>query len=121
MITASQLFYTYCFGKLGRTLESARQTGFFQRFHLVETEKTSQEPGLVTRFRPSGDKFRNLCYLDALADSSSALVQMELVLSRALIDGRDRLFAQDLVKSFLVAVLPDACQHLLEDLMREVQ
>ena len=119
MITASQLFYTYCFGKLGRTLESARQTGFFQWFHLVETEKTSQEPGLVTRFRPSGDKFRNLCYLDALADSSSTLVQMELVLSRAFIDGRDRLFAQDLVKSFLV--LPDACQHLLEDLMREVQ
>jgi hypothetical protein len=121
MIFASQPFYTYCFGALGRTLESARQTGFFKWFHLVETEQTSQQPGRVTRFRPSGDKFRNLCYLDALEDSSGALVQMELVLSRAFIDGRDRLFAQDLVKSFLVAVLPDACQHLLEDLMREFQ
>jgi hypothetical protein len=44
---------------------------------------------------------------------------MELVLSRAFIDGRDGLFAQDLVKSFLVAVLPDACQHLLTDFMQE--
>jgi hypothetical protein len=43
------------------------------------------------------------------------------VLSRAFIDGRDRLFAQDLVKSFLVAVLPDACQHLHEDLMGEIK
>jgi hypothetical protein len=106
---------------MGRTLASARQTGFFEWFHLVETEQTSEKPGCVTRFRPAGEKFREACYLDVLADSGGALVQMELVLSRAFIDGRDRLFAQDLVKSFLVAVLPDACQHLLEDLMNELK
>lgn len=119
MISASQPFYTYCFGKMGRTLATARQTEFFQWFHLTETEQIPQEPGQLTRFRPSGEKFRNLCYLDVLADSGGAPVQMELVLSRVFIDGRDRLFAQDLVKSFLVTVLPDACQHLLGDLMRE--
>ena len=119
MISASQPFFTYCFGKMGRTLATARQTGFFEWFHLVQTDQTPQKPGQLTRFRPSGEKFRNLCYLDVLADSGGALVQMELVLSRAFIDGRDRLFAQDLVKSFLVAVLPDACQHLLEDHMGE--
>jgi hypothetical protein len=121
MISPSQPFYTYCFGRFGRTLVSARQTGFFEWFHLVETEQTSEKPGRVTRFRPSGEKFRNFCHLDVLADPGGALVQMELVLSRAFIDGRDRLFAQDLVKSFLVAALPDACQHLLGNLMSELK
>lgn len=121
MISASQPFYTYCFGKMGRTLETARQTEFFEWFHLVQTEQTRQEPGHVTRFRPASVKYRSLCFLDVLRASNGALVQMELVVSRAFIEGRDALFAQDLVKSFLIAVLPDACQDLLTDLMRELK
>lgn len=121
MISANRPFYTYKFGTMGRTLESARQTGFFAWFHLEPTEQTPEEPGQLTRFRPSGEKFHDLCFLDILTDPAGAMVQMELVLARAFIDnGRERLFAQDMVKSFLLAVLPDACQHLLADLMHEL-
>lgn len=45
---------------------------------------------------------------------------MELVAKRSFIDGADNLFAQDLVKSFLIGVLPQACQHVLQDFMREI-
>ncbi len=119
MISVSQPYYTFSFGKMGRTLETARQTGFFDWFHLVETEQTSCEPGQLTRFRPEGERFRNLCFFDVLEASEGSIVQMELVLSRKFIDGRDMLFAQDLVKSFLLTILPDACQHLLTDVMQE--
>jgi hypothetical protein len=121
MIRASQTFYTYWFGKMGRTLETARRTEFFERFHLVSIDRTPQEPGQVTRFRPSGEKFRKSRDLDILEAAGGQLVQMELRLSRPFIDGRDHLFAQDLVKNFLVAVLPDACQHLLKDFMQEIK
>ncbi|WP_348265119.1 hypothetical protein P8935_11390 [Telmatobacter sp. DSM 110680] len=99
---------------------TARSTGFFQWFHLVQTEQAREEPGQLTRFRPEGKKFHELCYLDVLEASDGAMVQMELVVSRLFIEGTNRLFAQDLVKSFLIAALPDACQHLLADFMREI-
>ena len=57
MIFGNQAFYTYCFGTMGRTLETAQQTGFFSWFHLVQTDQNVQEPGLVMRFRPSGENF----------------------------------------------------------------
>ena len=44
---------------------------------------------------------------------------MELVVLRGFIDGRNRIFSHDLVKSFLLAVLPDACQDVLSDLIQE--
>jgi hypothetical protein len=119
MIAKQYPFYTYCFGKMGRTLATARQTGFFQWFHLVPTEQTMEQPGQVTRFRPEGETFGNLCFLDILEDPNGATVQMELVVLRSFIDGRNGIFAQDLVKSFLVAALPDACQHVLSDTMEE--
>jgi hypothetical protein len=114
-------FYSYNFGSLGRTLDTAKQTGFFQWFHLAQTEQTSCEPGRMTRFRPSGEKFHDLCYLEVLEAGDGAMVQIELVVQRAFIEGRNGVFAQDLVKSFLSAALPEACRHVLEDFMHEIQ
>lgn len=119
MISKKHPFYTYCFGKMGRTLATALQTGFFQWFHLVQVEQTTEQPGRLTRFQPEGEKFHNLCFLEVLEDPNGALVQMELVLLRTFIEGRDGIFARDLVKSFLVAALPDACQHVLANLIQE--
>jgi len=113
-------FYTYFFGSMGQTLDTARQTEFFQWFHMEEAERRSEEPGTMVRFRPSGEKFHDLCYLDALIDSSGEMVRMELVVQRPFIDGADKLSAQDLVKSFLLAALPDACRDVLQDFMREI-
>lgn len=114
-------FYNYSFGIMGRTLETAQASGFFQWFHMEETERRAQDPGEERRFRPSGPKFRDLCYLDLLASESGELVGMELNVQRPFLDGPDDLFAQDLVKSFLAAALPAACQEVLRDFMREIK
>ena len=113
-------FYAYHFGTFGPTLDTARQTPFFEWFHLAETERRAEAPGSVVRFRPTGDTLHDQCYLDLLITNGGDLVRTELVLRRSFVDGADRLFAQDLLKSFLLAVLPDACRHLLADFMLEV-
>jgi hypothetical protein len=120
MLISSKPYYTYSFGSMGTTRETARENGFFQWFHLEEIERRVEEPGEVARFRPSGEKFRELCYLDVLMAPGGRLVRMELVVLRRFIDGRDALFAQDLIKSFLQASLPMACQHVLSDFMGEI-
>jgi hypothetical protein len=113
-------YYTHEFGAMGATLETARQNEFFQWFHMKETERRVEEPGKEARFRPSGDMFHSLCYLDILMGTRGELVRMELVVQRDFLDGSDRLFAQDLVKSFLMSVLPPACQHVLREFMEEI-
>jgi hypothetical protein len=120
MLISGKPYYTYSFGSMGTTLLTARDTGFFRWFHLEETERRAEEPGEVVRFRPSGEKFRDLCYLDILMAPDGHLVRMELVVRRSFIDGRESVFAQDLIKSFLKATLPMACQHVLSDFMGEI-
>jgi hypothetical protein len=120
MLLKDEFYYTYNFGSMGQTLETARQSEFFQWFHMEECERRPEEPGEAVRFRPSGDKFHDLCYLDTLMAPTGELVRMELVVRRAFLDGSDRLFAQDLVKSFLMGVLPDACRNLLHEFMQEI-
>jgi hypothetical protein len=120
MILGSKPFYTHSFGAMGEGLETARQTPFFQWFHLEQTERRREDPGEAVRFRPSGEKFQDLCYLDALVAPDGGVVQMELVVRRSFLDGSDHLFAQDVVKSFLLASLPDACRNILQDFIREI-
>jgi hypothetical protein len=121
MSPAQKVYYTRSFGSMGATLDTVLQTPFFQWFHLAETERHPQEPGYLVRFRPSGDKFHQLCYLDVLMTAGGEMVRMELVVQRRFIQGPDSPFAQDLVKSFLLGVLPDACQSLLQDFLEEIQ
>lgn len=121
LLTKGAPYYTHAFGSMGGTLGTAMQTEFFKWFHLEETERKAEEPGEEVRFRPSGEKFHELGYLDVLTASGGELARMELVVRRAYIEGRDRHFAQDLVKSFLLAVLPDACQAVLSDFMEEIK
>jgi hypothetical protein len=120
LLSKESPYYTHDFGSVGPTLESALQSEFFQWFHMEETERHPDDPGEAVRFRPSGEKFHDLCYLDVLIASRGELIRMELVVQRAFLDGTDNLFAQDLVKSFFVAVLPDACKEVLQDFMREM-
>jgi hypothetical protein len=120
MLLGNGPFYTYSFGSMGHLLATAQQNEFFQWFHMEETERRPEEPGMLVRFRPSGEKFHEVCYLDILSASGGEMVRMELVVQRIFIDGTDRLFAQDLVKSFLVGVLPDACKEILKGFMREI-
>jgi len=122
MLFASAPYYTHVFGTMGETLDTAGQTEFFAWFHLEQTEQRAEAPGKLVRFRPSGEKFRELCCLDALTGEPPAapLVALELVVEREFLDGPSGIFAQDLVKSFLLAALPDACREVLEDFLREM-
>lgn len=120
MLLESKPYYTYFFGSMGTTLETACKTGFFRWFHLAETERRPEGPGELVRFRPAGDKFFELCFLDILMAPTGEFVRMELVVKRSFIDGPESLFAQDLVNSFLHAALPDACRSILEDFVAEI-
>jgi hypothetical protein len=112
--------YTYKFGSLGQTLQTAAQTEFFGWFNLEPTERRIEPPGAVVRYRPSGSSFRGLCSLDATISPADELVRLELSLDRSFVDGPDGLFAQDLVKSFLLAALPDACKDSMPDFLAEI-
>jgi hypothetical protein len=118
LITAP--YYTHSFGAMGETLDSARRTEFFQWFHLEETERHAERPGGVVRFRPSGEAFRDHCYLDVLTAGISKMILLELVVARSFLDGSNHLFAQDLVKSFLFGSLPDACRSVLSNFLQEM-
>jgi hypothetical protein len=120
MLLTSPPYYTHSFGAMGEDIETAKKTGFFAWFHLEETERHAESPGEVLRFRPSGEKFRALCYLDALIAPAGQLIALELAVERTFLDGSDSLFAQDLVKSFLFAALPDACRSVLRDFLEEM-
>jgi hypothetical protein len=120
MLLWSEPYFTYSFGSMERTLESAKRTDFFEWFHLGEAERKAEKPGEVVRCRPSGPKFHDLCYLDILQAPGGEMVRMELVLRRSYIESRDAAFAQDIVKSFLIAALPQACQSVLQDFMGEI-
>jgi hypothetical protein len=120
MLLESKPHYTYSFGSMERTLETASKTGFYRWFHMEETERREQEPGELVRVRPSGEKFHDLCFLDLLMSQNEEFVQMELAVKRSFINGEDGLFAQDLVNSFLHAALPDACRNVLEDFIEEI-
>lgn len=112
--------YTYKFGSLGKSLDSTAQSEFFQWFHLQPEERRIEAPCAVVRHRPSGATFHDVCALDVWIGPAGELVRMELSLLRTFINGPDRLFAQDLVKSFLHAVLPDACRDTLPAFMKEI-
>ncbi len=120
MLLAGQTHDAHAFGELGRSLDAARESGFFNWFHLEATDECCATDSRVTRFRPSGPAFRDLCYLDVLTTDEKELVRLELVVRRTLLDGRDRLFGKDLVKSFLQASLTDACRYLLRDFLDEM-
>ncbi len=114
-------FYTYSFGSLGGGLRTATGSDFFRWFHLVEVERQAVDDCATRiRFRPEGGRFRDSCYLDAISSTTGELICLLLALRRRFVDGGDGIFAQDLVKSFLLAALPDACQSVLADFVAEM-
>src|SRR3984957_4351835 len=120
MLLWSEPYFTYSFGSMDQTLARAKRTDFFGWFHLEESERKAEKPGGVVRFRPSGPKFHDLCYLDILQAAGGEMLRMELVLRRWYIESRDAGFAQDIGKGFLLAALPQACQSVLQEFMGDI-
>jgi hypothetical protein len=120
MVLGDRPYCVHVFGSLGRSLSTARASGFFRWFHLEPGDERATPPGQLTRFRPSGESFHDRCALDVLTTPDGSLVRLELIVQREFLDGSQGLFAQDLVKSFLHAALPDACRDRLEDFLTDV-
>jgi hypothetical protein len=95
-------------------LDAALQTEFFRRFHKEETERRPEEPREEVRFLPFRRKIPRTLLPGRFDGSPGELLRMELVVRR------DRHFAQDLVKSLLLAALPDACRAVLKNLIEEM-
>ena len=89
------------FGDLGKSLEIAAKSPFWQWFHL---EQTCEENG-VHRFQPAGSEFRSLCYVDVKI-AKNEMRAMTLGVQRVFVSGEGEPFARDLVRSFLCVLFP---------------
>ena len=94
---------------LGQELHQARDTWFFQWFHLQRQTARREGDGGLIRFSPQGGAFRNKVALDLAVDAVGAISSMTLGLERAFIDdAEDGPFARDIAQAFLRAALPPA-------------
>jgi hypothetical protein len=92
---------------LGQDLNQARDTWFFQWFHLQrQTARREGGVGLI-RFSPQGGAFRNQVALDLAVDPGGSITSMTLGLGRKFVDDPDDgPYARDLAQAFLRAALP---------------
>lgn len=94
---------------LGQDLTPARDTWFFQWFHLQrQTARRDGDGGLI-RFVPQGGAFRDKVALDLAVDGDGMITSLTLGLGRKFVDDvDDGPFARDIAQAFLRAVLPPA-------------
>jgi hypothetical protein len=94
---------------LGQDLSQARDSWFFQWFHLQrQTARRDGDGGLI-RFVPQGGAFRNKVALDLAVEGGGVITSMTLGLERKFVDDADDgPFARDIAQAFLRAVLPPA-------------
>ena len=98
---------------LGQELLQARDTWFFQWFHLQRQTARREGGGGLIRFAPQGGAFRNKVALDLAVDAGGAISSMTLGLERVFVDDADDgPYARDIAQAFLRAALPppDAAQ-----------
>ena len=94
---------------LGQELHQARDTWFFQWFHLQRQTARREGDGGLIRFAPQGGAFRNKVALDLAVDAVGAIASMTLGLERAFVDDADDgPYARDIAQAFLRAALPPA-------------
>jgi hypothetical protein len=104
------------FGDLGKNLESATKSPFWQWFHF---EQTREENG-VRRFQPNEPKLHSLCYLDVTVSAKNEMEALTLGVQRAFIDGEHEPFARDLVRSFICTVFLQQKSEAVSQLVNEL-
>ncbi|HKP28230.1 MAG TPA: hypothetical protein VJU15_02465 [Gemmatimonadales bacterium] len=94
---------------LGQELRQARDTWFFQWFHLKRQTARREGGGGLIRFAPQGGAFRNKVALDLAVAADGAISSMTLGLERGFVDDADDgPYARDIAQAFLRAALPPA-------------
>lgn len=92
---------------LGQDLNLARDTWFFQWFHLIRQTARRDGNGGLIRFVPQGGAFRNQVALDLAVDAAGAIASVTLGLGRKFVDDADDgPYARDIAQAFLRAALP---------------
>ena len=109
------------FGAFGDSIESIKQTNFFQWFCLEQTGQTKDEQRReITEFRPNGEKFRRFVSFKVTRDSAGRMLALELALDRAFVDSpQDSVFAADIAKSFILSAASDEAQ--IKGLAHEIE
>jgi hypothetical protein len=106
---------------LGQELHQARDTWFFQWFHLQRQTARREGDGGLIRFAPQGGAFRNKVALDLAVDAGGAIASMTLGLDRKFVDDPDDgPYARDIAQAFLRAALPPAEAVLVRALADEI-
>jgi hypothetical protein len=106
---------------LGQELLQARDTWFFQWFHLQRQTARREGDGGLIRFVPQGGAFRNKVALDLAVDAGGAISSMTLGLDRTFVDDPDDgPYARDIAQAFLRAALPPADAALARALADEI-
>lgn len=94
---------------LGLELTLARDTWFFEWFHLVRSTTRREGDGGRIRFVPQGGAFRGQVALDLAIDAAGHIGSMSLGLGRRFVDDPDDgPYARDIAQAFLRAALPPA-------------
>ena len=94
---------------LGRSIEEARSSQFFQFFNLTKTNEMADpaHPGLkLTVFGVQGRFKGNVNLLVSTKEGSDEIIDVALMLRRDFVDGPTSPFARDVAKSFL-EIYPD--------------
>jgi hypothetical protein len=110
------------FGGFGDRLDQAKETGFFNWFHLTQTAQEEVAGATVTSFKPSGKQFHDLATLKVTTGTDGAITGMELVLTRGFVDSaKDGIFARDIAKSLLRTVFATGADQEVQDLADQIE
>lgn len=92
---------------LGLDLLSARDSWFFDWFHLVRQTAARDAAGGRIRFAPQGKAFRRFVAVDVAVDDAGLITALSLGLDRRFVDDPDDgRYARDIAQAFLRAALP---------------
>jgi hypothetical protein len=109
------------YGSLGKTLDEAKKTDFFQFFNLAQTGETASKDGKKILFQPSGPKFHDLARVYMQLDKNNQISGAELELKRSFVDsGQDGIYARDIAKSFLTVAASPQDRDQLQKLISEI-
>lgn len=106
---------------LGLDLLTARDSWFFDWFHLVRQAAARDADGGRIRFVPQGRAFRRFVALDVGVDGEGRITALSLGLDRRFVDDPDDgKFAKDIAQAFIRAALPrdvEAARRLADEIV----
>ena len=110
-------------GFLGCGVSDLKRRPFFTGFHFEQTGPALVSgPNRTVTFRPSSQQMKDLAELDLLVSSAGRVQQLDLVLDRRLVEGKDTVKqVRELTRSFLLAAVPHDDHPAIVSLASEIE